>query len=217
MTTIQEEYFWDRVHKTGTCWLWTGSMSAKGYGVMPANEDLGRLTTGAHRFSYELANGLVAEGVVVDHRCHRPICVNPEHLRGITQKQNAENRKGANINSKSGVRGVFFHAATRKWTGRVYSEGDQRSIGYHDTIEEAAEAVRLKRNEMYTHNDVDRAPVDLSSEKRTTLRADLRAADDLMTTMMLKLADGAIDRQNAKPLIRGMKDVLNKLLELDAA
>lgn len=43
-------------------------------------------------------------------------------------------------NNTSGVRGVSWHAARGKWTARVQDRGKTRTIGYYDTIEEAAEA-----------------------------------------------------------------------------
>jgi len=29
----REEWFWQKVDKTSGCWLWTGALNAKGYGV----------------------------------------------------------------------------------------------------------------------------------------------------------------------------------------
>lgn len=57
------------------CWLWTAS-GCGGYGRLSVN---GRLT-GAHRFSWELANGPVPNALYVLHRCDNPPCVNPAHL-----------------------------------------------------------------------------------------------------------------------------------------
>lgn len=70
------------------CWLWTGARNPTarwaGYGVAwwkGAN----RL---AHRLIYELLVGPVPEGLVLDHLCRVPICVNPEHLEPVTQEEN---------------------------------------------------------------------------------------------------------------------------------
>lgn len=79
-----EDRFWEKVEKTDSCWLWT-AMTDKGYGRF-------KLRTGksafAHRVSYEMANGPIPSGVVLDHLCRTPSCVNPAHLEAVTQKEN---------------------------------------------------------------------------------------------------------------------------------
>ena len=45
-------------------------------------------------------------------------------------------------NNSSGVRGVNWHAGTRKWTARISVNGISKTIGYFDTIDEAAKARR---------------------------------------------------------------------------
>lgn len=42
----------------------------------------------AHRWAYELLNGSVPMGLVVDHMCGNRTCVAPDHLRAITQQEN---------------------------------------------------------------------------------------------------------------------------------
>lgn len=69
----------DRVYfdpNTG-CWLWTGHPTGKeGYGALSVNWRRVR----AHRLSYELFVGPVADGICVCHTCDTPPCVNPGHL-----------------------------------------------------------------------------------------------------------------------------------------
>lgn len=92
----------------------------------------------------------------VDHTCHNPPCVNPEHLRLVTNKQNAENLEGAHRGNKSGVRGVSWDKRTRSWQASVGHNYKSYFVGRFADLQEAAEAVRLKRNELHSHNDKDR-------------------------------------------------------------
>lgn len=148
-----EPRFWSKVNKTETCWLWTGALTPKGYG----NFSVGRGTTKrAHWWSYGLANGPLPKGKLVDHRCHVKHCVNPSHLRPVTNKQNLENRVGAASNSKSGVRGVCWYAARNKWLAYVTHHSKRIHVGYFIDLADAEQAVIAKRLELFTHNEVDR-------------------------------------------------------------
>lgn len=66
------------------CWLWLGSKNGAGYGTIERD---GR-TFMAHRYSYERAVGPIPEGLVLDHLCRTPSCVNPEHLEAVTHGEN---------------------------------------------------------------------------------------------------------------------------------
>lgn len=47
-------------------------------------------TIASHRASYELHKGRIPQGLSVLHRCHTPACVNPDHLRVGTHRENME-------------------------------------------------------------------------------------------------------------------------------
>lgn len=79
--------FWSKIVFTSTCWLWTGSQTDCGYGM------LGRGTAGsgcvlAHIVSWILHFGPVPPGMQVLHDCDRPPCCRPDHLWIGTQKDN---------------------------------------------------------------------------------------------------------------------------------
>jgi len=138
--------------RSGNCWLWTAYQNPKEYGQLEVN---GKLTS-PHRVAYELAYGPIPDGMMIDHKCHTPACVNPAHLRACTNKQNGENRAGATVNSKSGVRGVYWNRRQSKWRAEVTHNQHAFHVGYFATIEEAERAVIAKRNELFTHNETDR-------------------------------------------------------------
>lgn len=148
------ERLWRRVDTSAGptgCWLWTGSVRS-GYGRIQVNDS--KVQT--HRLAYELSTGEpIPRGMHIDHICHEPRCCNPQHLRLTTNKQNSENRQRANRNSASGIRGVR-RLSSGRWEARTSSNRKYIYVGVFDTREEAAEAIRLKRIEIHTHNDADR-------------------------------------------------------------
>ena len=104
-----EDRFWSKVDKNGLtpahrpelgpCWMWTGGKMTSGYGLFYLNGTW----TGAHRFSYELANDPIPDGMDLDHLCHpgdgscaedkkcpHRLCVNPVHLEPVIRLENLE-------------------------------------------------------------------------------------------------------------------------------
>lgn len=75
----------DRGHDT-PCWIWNQSKNRAGYGYAHCHGS--NRTMSAHRFIYEEFVGAIPEGLVLDHLCRVPSCVNPEHLEPVTQKEN---------------------------------------------------------------------------------------------------------------------------------
>lgn len=61
------------------------------------------------------------------------------NLREATKSQNSSNR-GAAKNSKSGVKGVFWHAAGNAWCAQICVMGHRKHLGLFDTIPEAQAA-----------------------------------------------------------------------------
>ena len=95
-----------------------------------------------HRLIYAMHFAQVPE--FLDHidgsRCNNRI----ENLRPATREQNMHNRK-ANINNTSGIKGVCWSAATKKWSGFCWVSGKQYNLGYFDKKDDAATAVAAFR------------------------------------------------------------------------
>lgn len=90
--------FWEKVDKSGECWLWTAAKSVGGYGQFwPAS----RVRRYAHCYAYELLVGPIPEGLQIDHLCRVRLCVNPDHLEAVTQQ---ENNRRSNSNSAINAR-----------------------------------------------------------------------------------------------------------------
>lgn len=142
-----QELFWPKVDKSGECWEWTAAKTKQGYPRI--------LNSYGHRVSWELANGPIPAKGEIDHTCHNPGCVNPEHLRLATRKQNVENHSGPKKNCKSGVRGVSLHKQTGKWRPRVRHAGVVYYLGLFSDLRDAEAAVIAKRNELHSYNDLD--------------------------------------------------------------
>lgn len=149
-----EQRFWEKVIKSEGCWGWRGAPGPGGYPVITDGTGRGMLS---HRYSYALLVGPIPEGLAIDHICHTITCVNPEHLRPVNAKQNAENHQGARANNKSGVLGVYEkRRGSGRWTGEVMHHGKKYRIGVHASVAEAEAAVVELRNKLFTHNDLDR-------------------------------------------------------------
>lgn len=79
----------ESIRKEGGCWLWTGTTSAGGYGLV--NVDGKR--TMVRRLVYEIEGRLPPLGDgTVRATCNNPACVNPKHLYR-SEKRKRERRE----------------------------------------------------------------------------------------------------------------------------
>ena len=78
------ERFFEKVEKTDSCWIWKGNLNPMGYGRFTVRYSY----IYAHRFSYELVNGPIQEGMQIDHLCRNTSCVNPFHLDAVSAQMN---------------------------------------------------------------------------------------------------------------------------------
>lgn len=151
MNQQRNDLFWTKVEKTEGCWYWAAAIDQKGYGRFWDGQQM-RL---AHRLAVEIETGSMPVGHL-DHECRNASCVNPSHLREVSRKQNMENRPSRAANNTSGYRGVSIHKTSGLWQAKVAHHGQQIHLGYFKDAAEAGEVARLKRLELYTHNELDR-------------------------------------------------------------
>lgn len=101
-----EEYFWQNVEKgaPNECWLWKGTVDAKGYGRFYFNS----LPVLAHRLSYELHTGPIPKGLLICHHCDVKLCCNPDHLYAGTHKDNNRDR----VTRARGMKTITYRGKT---------------------------------------------------------------------------------------------------------
>lgn len=148
-----EARFWSKVNKTETCWMWLGAPDKDGYGRI---KPVGCRLMFAHRFAWVLAGNELTPGYVLDHHCHNRMCVRPDHLRQVSQKQNVENLGPDVPANRDGARGVCWDVNTERWRVRVGHHGVTHNIGWFTDLEKAKAAALVARLRLFTCNDVDR-------------------------------------------------------------
>lgn len=85
---------------TSPCWIWGGEQHQNGYGRMRAPDNW-KNRAWAHHLYYEQKYGAVPPGAELDHLCHVPMCVNPDHLEPVTHAENMRRRGDAKLNEES--------------------------------------------------------------------------------------------------------------------
>lgn len=150
--------FADRVDKTaghgprGECWVWTGSVTDKGYGLIVENG----LRLRAHRVAFEMANGPLPtaktyHGTCVLHRCDNPRCVNPAHLFAGSPKDNWHDMasKGRNPSHKGrdneSVKLTEDQVRAIRASSKTHAEM-ARQFGVHETT-----IFRIRRRILWRH------------------------------------------------------------------
>lgn len=111
--TIQDiERFANKFTASGGCWEWFAASNQDGYGCFRFKGK----TYSAHSFIYQVLKGILAENLVVDHSCNNPKCVNPEHLKAMTQRENILKSTGiAAIRARQTVCKYGHEFSTPKW------------------------------------------------------------------------------------------------------
>lgn len=111
--------FWEKVLKTDGCWNWTGARADRGYGKIVFEQR----NYAAHRVVLWLAGIDTPSDKVVDHTCMNTSCVNPAHLRVVTQKINClENNPGVAAKNAKKTHCPYGHKydGVSVWRGKVH-------------------------------------------------------------------------------------------------
>ena len=69
------------------CFFWIGGRRGFGKALYGAFR-VGQKKESAHRLAYEHWKGPIPDGYCIDHLCRTYLCVNPDHLRAVTKRQN---------------------------------------------------------------------------------------------------------------------------------
>src|ERR1051326_5431077 len=72
------------------CWVWQKQLDRDGYPRMKtgSHAEGTRKHSGAHRVSYKVFVGAIPAGLQIDHKCINRACINPSHLRVVTNRIN---------------------------------------------------------------------------------------------------------------------------------
>lgn len=103
----------------------------------------------AHRLAWLYVHGRFPANEI-DHKNRIRSDNRIDNLREATHKQNCENMS-AHSDSKYGMRGVFWHGATKTWMAQICSGGKQTRLGYYQTITEAKAAYQAAAEKLFTH------------------------------------------------------------------
>jgi hypothetical protein len=101
------------------CHEWMGAICL-GYGVIRLKMNPGSSTFRAHRISYFLHNQSISTSLMIDHKCRNRKCVNPDHLREVTNRINS-------IENNSSVT-YFNHKKECCNRGHVFDEKNTRVL-----------------------------------------------------------------------------------------
>lgn len=92
-------HFWAKVETPASgnaCWNWMAAKQNSGHAVFfPGTYSGTRKTVRAYRFAYQMLRGPIPDGLVLDHLCRNPGCVNPWHLEIVTSRTNILRGTGA--------------------------------------------------------------------------------------------------------------------------
>lgn len=136
------ERFLSKVHIVNDCWVWGACKLKSGYGKF----GIGDRSYLAHRVSYNIFKGKIGKKMVIDHACKNKSCVNPDHLREFTVKENTtiNSNSVAAINAQK-THCIYGHEFTPENTVKVKKGKSCRTCDTIRTNQSARKRRRIKR------------------------------------------------------------------------
>lgn len=132
------------------CWNWPKSKNVQtGYGQFIVRRDGKTKVMTAHRFSFNLFNGGIPDGMSVLHRCDNRQCCNPAHLFSGTQLENIQDMVGKGRGSRGRVE---LLSGDNHWAKRMPERIPTGSRHYAAKLTEAI--VREARASSATHREL---------------------------------------------------------------
>lgn len=105
----------------------------------------------AHRVIWEMHHGEIPSNLVVDHINHDRSDNRIENLRVVEQRTNTKNQS-MRITNRSGVNGVRWYEARRKFRAEIKVDRKSISLGYYETIIDA-KAARMRAEKEYKFHE----------------------------------------------------------------
>ena len=106
----------------------------------------------AHRLVYVWHGYYLKKDEEIDHIDGNSLNNSIENLRSCSKKENQENRKSCNSNSKSGHIGVTFDKPKNKWRATICHNRKKIFLGCYINIEDAIAARKESEKKYFTHN-----------------------------------------------------------------
>lgn len=123
--------FWAKVgdpDPASGCTEWIASTQGQGYGRFRCGVGM----RAAHRVAYTIRHGAIPDGMVIDHLCRNPPCVNPDHLEAVTHKVNTLRGNGSAAQQSRKTHCTHGHEFTQENTYHTPSGGRRCRTCYRE-------------------------------------------------------------------------------------
>jgi hypothetical protein len=149
MNPQTQHYFWRRVVKTDSCWNWSGPVDQCGYGLGKVFIKTNNwITKRAHIISVLMVGRSIAKGLQCDHLCNNKGCVNPDHIKITTPRENSGRVNCAWVVNARKTKCSYGHELSDE---NIYKIKRRRS----STIERLCKQCQKRRSDKYRkQNDI---------------------------------------------------------------